>query len=30
MDEYQLNTDQGETIEAFNFDVIQIKQNKFI
>ena len=29
MDEYQLMTDKGETVEVVKFDVIQIKHNEF-
>ena len=29
MDEYQLNLDKGETIEAVKFDIVQIKQNEY-
>ena len=29
MDEYQLKTDKGETVEVVKFDVIEIKQNEF-
>ena len=28
MDEYQLKTDKGETVEVVKFDVIEIKQNE--